>query len=167
MDMRRVLPLFLILALTTAFAGVVGVFQGRIARPAGNKPEAGILYIQARNGLARKVQVSKATVEYDEDFPAKFRRKDAVQSLCAGALVRITAEQADSEDGAWRAINILILELPKDQPRIQPKDQPKQQPKSRPQSASGTEDLVVAASGQGDASDSAQKQSVPLAACLL
>lgn len=107
------LVLFIALTALPAIAGVVGVFQGRIVQPKGVKAENGILYVGGRNGMARKVKVSKAVVvEYDEDVPKGQRRKEPAQALCEDALIRVTAEQSDSEDGEWKAINILILPEP-------------------------------------------------------
>ncbi len=100
-----------------ALAGVVGVFQGRIVQPKGAKYEEGVLFIRARNGMARKVRVAKAVIEFDEDVPRDQRRKAAAKSLCEETLVRVTAEQSDQEDGEWKAINILILADPNLEPR--------------------------------------------------
>jgi hypothetical protein len=88
-----------------AFAGVVGMFQGRIVQPDGTKLEDGILYVRSRNGMARKVRVEKAIIEFDEEVPKSQRAKDAAKSLCNDTLVRVTAEQSDKEDGRqgrWR-----------------------------------------------------------------
>lgn len=111
--MRRFLALTVLLLSAPALAGIVGVFQGRIVQPKGIVAEEGILFIRARNGMARKVKVEKAVViEYDEDVPKSERRKDPAQALCDDVLVRVTAEQSEREDGEWRAINILILPEP-------------------------------------------------------
>ena len=113
-DMRHLLPIVILLAVAiSAVAGIVGVFQGRIVHPSGAKREDGVLYVQARNGMARKVKVEKAVVvEYDEDVPKIQRKKEAAQSLCDDTLIRVTAEQSEKEDGEWKAINILILPDP-------------------------------------------------------
>lgn len=122
--MRRCLALLLFAVTLPAFAGIVGVFQGRIVQPKGISREEGILFIRARNGMARKVKVEKAVVvEYDEEVPSKERRKDPAQALCDDVLVRVTAEQSET-DGPWRAINIVILAEPDSggrgsKPRIQ------------------------------------------------
>jgi hypothetical protein len=89
------------------------MFQGRIVQPAGTKLEDGILYVRSRNGMARKVRVEKAVIEFDEDVPKSRRVKDAAKSLCDDTLVRVTAEQSDKEDGEWKALSILILPDPK------------------------------------------------------
>ena len=85
------------------------MFQGRIVQPAGTKAEDGILYVRARNGMARKVRVEKAVIEFDEDVPKSQRVKDPAKSLCDETLVRVTAEQSDKEDGEWTALTIVIL----------------------------------------------------------
>jgi hypothetical protein len=102
---------FLLLSVVS-FAGVVGVFQGRIVQPKGTKVEEGIVFVRARNGMARKVRVEKAVIEFDEDVPKSQRGTPAAKSLCENTLVRVTAEQSDKEDGEWKAINILILPDP-------------------------------------------------------
>jgi hypothetical protein len=107
------LSLSIVVPMALAYAGIVGVFQGRIVHPTGMKREEGILYVRARNGMARKVKVEKAVVvEYDEDVPKPQRRKSPAESLCDNTLVRVTAEQSEREDGEWKAINILILAEP-------------------------------------------------------
>lgn len=119
--MRRSLGIAISLAIVVpmalAYAGIVGVFQGRIVQPSGMTREEGILYVRARNGMARKVKVEKAVVvEYDEDVPKPQRRRSAAQSLCENTLIRVTAEQSEQEDGEWKAINILILAEPDQKP---------------------------------------------------
>jgi len=94
-------------------AGVVGVFQGRVVLRKDVKAEAGILYVESRHGMARKVRVGDAVIEYDEEVPKGKRKQKPAESLCENTLVRVTAEQSDEEDGAWRAISILILPEPK------------------------------------------------------
>lgn len=110
--MRRLLAVLVLGASLPALGGIVGVFQGRIVQPKGIGRQEGILFIRARNGMARKVKVEKTVViEYDEDVPKRERRKDPAQALCDDVLVRVTAEQSE-DDGPWRAINILILAEP-------------------------------------------------------
>lgn len=94
-------------------AGVVGVFQGRVVLRKGVKAEAGILYVESRHGMARKVRVGDAVIEYDEEVPKGLRKRTPAESLCEQTLVRVTAEQSQEEDGPWRAISILILPEPK------------------------------------------------------
>jgi hypothetical protein len=113
MNRSRILCVLIVFSCAVAaWAGVVGVFQGRIVRPTGVKAEDGILYVRARNGMARKVRVEKAVIEFDEDVPKSQRRKDPARSLCDDTLIRVTAEQSDKEDGEWKALNILILADP-------------------------------------------------------
>lgn len=113
--MRRLAIVVFAIALGSlvTFAGVVGVFQGRVVLRKGVKAEAGILYVESRHGMARKVRVGDAVIEYDEDVPKVRRKQKPAESLCENTLVRVTAEQSDQEDGPWRAINILILPEPK------------------------------------------------------
>jgi hypothetical protein len=108
-----VASLLVVLMVVSGMAGVVGVFQGRIVEPRGARKEPGVLYIEGRSGMARRVQIGDAKIEYDEEVPPRQRRKVAAQSLCPDALVRITAEQSDEETGDWKAIDILILPEPR------------------------------------------------------
>lgn len=101
------------LCATLVSAGVVGVFQGRVVLRKDVKAEAGILYVESRHGMARKVRVGDAVIEYDEEVPKGQRKRTPAESLCENTLVRVTAEQSDAEDGPWRAISILILPEPK------------------------------------------------------
>ncbi len=57
----------------------------------------------------RRVEVSRATVSYDEGVPAKLREKDPNHALTLGAEVRVTADQ--DEHGEWRATAIEILRV--------------------------------------------------------
>lgn len=100
-------------SITLLSAGVVGVFQGRVVLRKGLEAEAGILYVESRQGMARKVRVGDAVVEYDEEVPKAQRKRKPAEALCENTLVRVTAEQSDAEDGPWRAISILILPEPK------------------------------------------------------
>jgi hypothetical protein len=97
-----------VLALTgLAFAGTPGSFRGTIvdAPPAssGNR----WIYVQSRNGTARRVESSHARVTYDESVPAADRRDNPADALLPGTEVRVSAEQGS--DGEWKASRIEIL----------------------------------------------------------
>jgi hypothetical protein len=111
----RPLRLLALLALTTsAFAGsITGVFQGTVVQlPAKSQARAKWLYVQGKNGVIRRANIAKATIEYDEDFPAKRRHKLPSDSLTTAAVVRVTAEQDEARGGEWQATNVLIVSPP-------------------------------------------------------
>jgi hypothetical protein len=86
-------------------AGTPGSFRGTIVD--GSSTQKGWIYVQGRNGMARRVEIAHATVVYDEEVPASERRPKAEDALVAGAEVRITAEQG--ADGEWRASEVEVL----------------------------------------------------------
>jgi hypothetical protein len=89
------------------FAGTPGSFRGTIV----NAPDAtrakNWIYVQGRNGMARRVDISHASVTYDDSVPAGNRRSNPADALTPGVEVRVTAEQAS--DGEWRASGVEIL----------------------------------------------------------
>jgi hypothetical protein len=60
--------------------------------------------------MARRVDVSHASVTYDDGVPTETRVPRAKDALTAGAEVRVTAEQ--SSDGEWTASRVEILKVP-------------------------------------------------------
>ena len=82
-----------------------GSFRGTIV----DNPNAtkGWIYVQGRNGTARRVEVSHAKIEYDEDVPASERNAKPEDALVSGSEVRVTAEQGS--DGEWHAERVEIL----------------------------------------------------------
>ena len=90
-----------------AFAGTPGSFRGKIVDLRAD-PDHHWIYVQGRNGALRRVEISGAQVEYDEDVPAAERTRKPQQALVAGAEVRVTAEQGN--DGEWKASRIEILQ---------------------------------------------------------
>ena len=112
MSMRRLRMQFILLPLilaayTTLLAGTPGSFRGTIVDAPGSSPGKNWIYVQGRNGTARRVEISHADVSYDEDVPQANRVKDPLEALVPGAEVRVTAEQGS--DGEWRASTIEIL----------------------------------------------------------
>ena len=69
-----------------------GSFRGKIVEGP-NTAGKNWLYIQGRNGMVRRVDVSHAHVEYDEDVPMASRSRIPQDALKPGVDVRITAEQ--------------------------------------------------------------------------
>lgn len=90
-------------------AKITGVFQGKII-----KASARYLYVQGKTGFVRKVDVATASVEYDEDFPARGRLKKPSDALKVSAHVLVRAEQ---RKGKWKASEVLILKPIADAPR--------------------------------------------------
>lgn len=102
------LLLVLLFLPTLVWAGTPGSFRGKMVE--GPRTEKNWIYVQARNGMVRRVEISHAKVEYDPDIPAAARRPDPQNALKAGVEVRVTAEQGS--DGEWRASEIEILGPP-------------------------------------------------------
>jgi hypothetical protein len=103
--LRLILPLVLSSCLTLS-AGTPGSFRGTIvAAPSAGSGEHWI-YVQGRNGTARRVDISGARITYDEDVPPAQRRHNPAEALTEGAEVRVTAE---GSDGEWKASRIEIL----------------------------------------------------------
>jgi hypothetical protein len=106
--MERILALVSVLALSVAvFAGTPGIFQGRVYQD--EKPTPGWIYVQSRNGMMRKVGVSRARVSYADSVAAADRAADPAQDLVNGAEVRVTAEQDAA--GEWRASRVEIIKI--------------------------------------------------------
>lgn len=96
----------LVLALA-AVAGISGSFRGKIVQYSGPGTDHRWLYVEGRNEQVRRVEISHAQVEYDEDVPEAARQHDPQDGLVAGAEVRVTAEQGG--DGEWHASRVEIL----------------------------------------------------------
>ncbi len=88
-------------------AGTPGSFRGTIVESTDATPETNWIYVQGRNGTARRVDVSRARISYDEDVPAADRHSQPIDALVPGVEVRVTAEQGS--DGEWRASRVEIL----------------------------------------------------------
>jgi hypothetical protein len=69
----------------------------------------GWIYVQGRNGSARRVEVSHAKIAYDEDVPAAERNAKPEEALVPGSEVRVTAEQGS--DGEWHATEVEVLKV--------------------------------------------------------
>lgn len=113
-------PLLLALS-AAAFAGTPGIFQGRIYQDA--KPTPGWIYVQSRNGMMRKVNVSRARVTYASSVVAADRATDPAQDLAPGAEVRVTAEQDAA--GEWRASRVEIIKIQRHQLQSGAQDDPR------------------------------------------
>ncbi len=95
----------LILVLAIACIATPGSFRGTIV----DNPSAvkGWIYVQGRNGSARRVEISRAKILYGDDVPAAARRPKPEEALIPGTEVRVTAEQ--DNDGEWHATQVEIL----------------------------------------------------------
>jgi len=107
--LRRTLALIpLVLAFVVAAnAGTPGFFQGQVYREQNVSP--GWIYVQARNGMLRKVEVSRARVAYAASVPVADRASDPKRDLIQGTEVQVTAEQ--DGNGEWRASRVEIIRI--------------------------------------------------------
>lgn len=102
--------LLLIFALSLPAWAVDGTFQGRVVDPPVDQPSLhGWIYVQGRNHILRRVEVSHADIVFNESVPASQRHKCSMDCLMAGQEIRVTAEQDRS--GEWRAKRVEILKL--------------------------------------------------------
>lgn len=88
-------------------AGTPGSFRGTIVDGPHDAAGKNWIYVQGRNGMARRVDISHARVSYDESVPTAARLAKPEEALIPGAEVRVTAEQGS--DGEWRASQVEIL----------------------------------------------------------
>jgi hypothetical protein len=111
--LRIPLPALLIIPLIAlfAYAGTAGSFRGKVVQNE-QTTDPKWIYIQGRNGMVRRVEISHARIEYDQDVPAANRKAKPQQSLTSGTEVRVTAEQGS--DGEWRASRVEILSTAND-----------------------------------------------------
>lgn len=96
-----------------AQAGTPGSFRGKVVDEGEGSQAAGWLYVQGRDGGIRRVDISHATIAYDEAVPAEQRKAAAHEQLTTGAEVRVTAEQ--DSNGEWHASRVDILKPPPSQ----------------------------------------------------
>lgn len=104
---RFALLVFMVAGCADMMAGPEGSFRGTIVDPPQPSPGNNWIYVQGRNGAARRVEISRAKVIYDEDVPAANRASNPSDALVPGAEVRVTAEQGS--DGEWWASSVEIL----------------------------------------------------------
>ena len=107
---RAASVLLLIFALILPTWAVDGTFQGRVINPPANEPQSqGWIYVQGRNHILRRVEVSHANIVFGEGVPVSQRHACSMDCLMAGQEIRVTAEQDRS--GEWRAKQVEILKL--------------------------------------------------------
>ena len=98
---------FILLIAVLAMAGTPGSFRGTIVDGPLGASGSRWIYVQGRNGAARRVEVSHARVSYDEAVAAAGRQGKAADALVPGAEVRVHAEQ--DAQGEWKASWVEIL----------------------------------------------------------
>lgn len=108
---RPLITVFVLFALLSLPAlGIDGTFEGRVVDPPANEPSSpGWIYVQGRNHMLRRVEVSHAQIVFAETVPVTARRKCNLDCLTPGQEIRVTAEQDRS--GEWRAKRVEILKL--------------------------------------------------------
>jgi hypothetical protein len=88
-----------------------GTFQGRVVDPPLNQPNLrGWIYVEGRNHMLRRVEVSHADIILAVDIRSKQKRRCSLECLSPGQEIRVTAEQ--DPRGEWRAKRVEILRLP-------------------------------------------------------
>src|SRR5579864_6312635 len=91
-----------------------GTFQGRIVDAPPEEPlPKGWIFVQGRNHMLRRVEVSHATIVFSGQVPAAQHRKCGPECLEQGQEIRVTADQDSA--GEWRASRVEILRLPSGQ----------------------------------------------------
>lgn len=102
----------LVICLTLLVGAAVaapGSFRGIVVESPGEST-AGWIFVQGRNHMGRRVNVTRARVSYDEGIPPSMRLSDSPRVLAPGMEVRVTAEQDGA--GEWQASEVEILRLP-------------------------------------------------------
>jgi hypothetical protein len=103
------LALIVLLSVPSAFAAD-GTFIGKVVDPPANaSANTGWIFIQGRNNMLRRVDVSHAEVLFGEDIPVDQRHKCTAECLSPGQEVRVTARQDSS--GEWQAKRVEILKI--------------------------------------------------------
>jgi len=108
---RRVTAVLLLLFSLSALNWATdGTFQGRVIDPPLGQPlVAGWIFVQGRNHMLRRVEISHAKVVFSENVPIIEHRKCGMECITAGQEIRVTAEQDRS--GEWRAKRVEILKI--------------------------------------------------------
>ena len=109
----RIFSLGLIVAITllpVAVWGTAGVFQGTVIDPPTSVPASpGWIFVEGRNHMLRRVEVSHAQIEFGSAVPASERHSCRMECLEVGQEIRVIANQDKS--GEWRAERVEILHL--------------------------------------------------------
>ncbi len=84
-----------------------GTFRGTLIDPPSGDNFGKVVYVKARNGMVRKVDISGAVVVYEGSVPQAKREARPSTALKSGVEVRVTAEQG--ETGDWKATQVEIV----------------------------------------------------------
>lgn len=102
---------FVLLICSPPASAVDGTFRGKVVDPPVTQPVMpGWIFVQGRNRMLRRVEVSHAVIVFGDEIPASQRHKCNAECLSAGQEVQVTARQDSA--GEWRAKRIEILRLP-------------------------------------------------------
>lgn len=102
-----ILPVLAMLLVAPLAMATPGTFRGTLVDPPAGEAGSNILYLRAKNGNVRRVNIAKAAFAFDESVPQKGRTGEPKTLLKAGIEVRVTAEQGS--DGEWLASRVDIL----------------------------------------------------------
>lgn len=89
-------------------SATLGTFQGKVVEASGNE-SGSYIYVQARNGRMRRVNIKRAKVVFASNVVPDQKANRPEAYLEQGAEVRVTAEQGSG--GEWQAKEITILRL--------------------------------------------------------
>jgi len=103
--------LLLAMLLTTFAAATPGIFEGIVYEANEPKVPSGWILVQGRNGMLRKVEISRAHIVYSDSVPRTDRVPEPSVALVHGTEIRVIAEPDSS--GNWRATHIEILRVRK------------------------------------------------------
>ena len=92
----------------TLLAGTPGTFRGVLVEGPTSSRSDGWVFVKGKNGMLRKVEIKRADVRYEENFPEEKRKKAAKLALKPGIEVRVTATQGS--DGEWHASQVEIVD---------------------------------------------------------
>ncbi|MGH9568110.1 MAG: hypothetical protein ACRD4F_00625, partial [Candidatus Angelobacter sp.] len=86
-----------------------GMFQGKVVDPPVSGPHRpGWIFVQGRNHMLRRVEVTHAKITFGEQVPVSQRHQCKTDCLQVGQEIRVTADQDSA--GEWRAKKIEILQ---------------------------------------------------------
>ncbi len=119
MSMRcswAVVLIFALLLLPVAGWSTAGVFQGAVIDPPLSVPTTpGWIFVQGRNHMLRRVEVSHALIEFGSGVPVAQRHSCRMECLEVGQEIRVIANQ--DKAGEWRAERVEILHLTTSKPQ--------------------------------------------------
>lgn len=115
-DLSLLVAAIVLCGFALELAATDGTFVGRIVDPSPEqKQPPGWIFVQGRNHMVRRVEVTHATIAFGQEVPVGQRRKCGPECLEAGQEVRVIAAQDSA--GEWRAKRVEILRLAVGRPR--------------------------------------------------